>query len=495
MPIIDCFLFGDELDTLEIRFRELFNVVDRFVLVEATRTHSNQPKPLHFRDNLPRFAKYLSKVTHIAVSDFPTTDTWGMERHQRACIMRGLEGCRDSDIVMVSDCDEIPNAEAIRAYHPNMGIQSFDMTVYYYDMNTRGPDPWYYARIAPYSLVRRVGPNGMRYTIECGLTPGIIPNGGKHLSFFGGVDAIIRKLEAYAHQEYNTPKFKSRERIQGCIDAGTDLFGRAIQFTRCATDLPDVTFLLLVKLDHPDRRTCFQACLGLLRKSFNANISVLELPSPVGLTVKDMCPTPVVYETREDTDPHFHYTKWMNQMIDAAQTPIVVGMNTDVVIKPEQLIESIHAVRNGATFSIPFHLDGWHRMTAAFRDRFAESLDWSLVGDPQYCEGCDTNHVGGIFVANKSVFRGMCGGENEDLVGWAQNDVERLERVERLGYPPHWAKGPIYHLDHWRGEESGAGNWGDGMDELFSQHRARNRQQEEEWLRTRPWFLQGQAQG
>ena len=44
MKIYDCFTFFNELDLLEIRLNELNEVVDYFVLVEATTTHSRKPK-------------------------------------------------------------------------------------------------------------------------------------------------------------------------------------------------------------------------------------------------------------------------------------------------------------------------------------------------------------------------------------------------------------------------------------------------------------------
>ena len=43
------FTFLNEFDVLEIRLRASFDpLVDHFVLVEATRTHTGKPKPLHF---------------------------------------------------------------------------------------------------------------------------------------------------------------------------------------------------------------------------------------------------------------------------------------------------------------------------------------------------------------------------------------------------------------------------------------------------------------
>ena len=39
--IYDCFTFFNELDLLEIRLNVLSQVVDKFVIVEMNRTHSN----------------------------------------------------------------------------------------------------------------------------------------------------------------------------------------------------------------------------------------------------------------------------------------------------------------------------------------------------------------------------------------------------------------------------------------------------------------------
>ena len=46
MKIIDCFIFYNELDLLFYRLSVLNNVVDYFVLVEATKTHAGNDKIL-----------------------------------------------------------------------------------------------------------------------------------------------------------------------------------------------------------------------------------------------------------------------------------------------------------------------------------------------------------------------------------------------------------------------------------------------------------------
>src|SRR5712692_10307059 len=114
--IYDCFPFFNELDLLEIRLSELAGVVDRFVLVESTRTHTNQPKPLYYHENRTRYSQFSSKIVHIVVEDMPGGENaWVRENHQRNCIIRGLSGCGDDDTILVSDVDEIPRATIV---HP-----------------------------------------------------------------------------------------------------------------------------------------------------------------------------------------------------------------------------------------------------------------------------------------------------------------------------------------------------------------------------------------
>ena len=46
VQIYDCFIFNNELNLLNMRLYELNSIVDKFVLVEATRTHTNNSKEL-----------------------------------------------------------------------------------------------------------------------------------------------------------------------------------------------------------------------------------------------------------------------------------------------------------------------------------------------------------------------------------------------------------------------------------------------------------------
>ena len=69
--IYDCFNFFNELDLLEIRFYTLYEVVDKFVIVESNKTHSGIPKDFNFENNKDRFKKFLDKVEYIKLTDVP----------------------------------------------------------------------------------------------------------------------------------------------------------------------------------------------------------------------------------------------------------------------------------------------------------------------------------------------------------------------------------------------------------------------------------------
>lgn len=243
--VYDCFPFCNELDQLEIRLNELNDVVDYFVLVEGTETHQGNPKPLYFWENRKRFEKFLPKIRHIIVDNWPNyvsgeySSSWTRERFQRDSIMRGLDDVKNQDILILGDADEIVSAKAVKEYNPSMGLAKLEMNFYFYYINYMASDclvpekKWMESRIVPVSYFKKydMTPCSVRYS------PGSlqfhhidnlpsIPNAGWHFSFQGGIDAIINKIKSYAHQEFNRPDILDRDRIEKLVDEGKDVFGR-----------------------------------------------------------------------------------------------------------------------------------------------------------------------------------------------------------------------------------------------------------------------------
>jgi hypothetical protein len=267
MTIYDCFIFFNELDLLEIRLNVLDPVVDRFVLVEATRTHQGDPKPLHYAANRERYRKFNDRIIHVVVDDYPpnpTGDPWVLERHQRRAIHRGLKAARPDDAIVVSDLDELPNPDRLRPAAATPGVKIFHQQLHYYFLdNVLEGDPfdWVGARsvLARHRHVRDVQElRELALTMFSPSLPGLrgpydqirrrylslrhrvsyVPDGGWQFSYLGGTDAIAAKLRAFTHKEYNTPEFTDQARLQELVSRGEDIFGRSLRFSTRPPPLP-----------------------------------------------------------------------------------------------------------------------------------------------------------------------------------------------------------------------------------------------------------------
>ena len=53
----------------------------------------------------------------------------------------------------------------------------------------------------------------------------LVRDGGWHFSFLGGIAEITRKIQAYSHQERNTPEFLDAERLKRLLAEGRTVNG------------------------------------------------------------------------------------------------------------------------------------------------------------------------------------------------------------------------------------------------------------------------------
>lgn len=231
--IYDCMIMSNEMDLLELRFNTLYDTVDRFVIVEGTRYHNGEPKPLFFNESLERFQPFLDKVSHIVVDDWPEANgsiydnAWMMERWQRDAIMRGLVNCSDNDIIILGDADEIPNPAVVKEYKTEQGLCRLKQRLFYYYLNCENKEGWDWQKIAPYKTVRELSPCGIRYPPS---TAPIIENAGWHFSFIGGSSAIAEKIRTYSHREFATPEILDKNNIESAMRDGRDVFGRDLKY-------------------------------------------------------------------------------------------------------------------------------------------------------------------------------------------------------------------------------------------------------------------------
>jgi beta-1,4-mannosyl-glycoprotein beta-1,4-N-acetylglucosaminyltransferase len=290
--IYDCFTFFNELDLLEIRLHELDAHVDQFVLVEATLTHQGKPKPLHYEENKARFAAFHHKIIHVIVSEYPDNreaSAWVYEKHQRNSIRDGLKNAKAGDVIMISDVDEIPRPEKIKEAAGMKGTRIFRQRMYYYYLNCinateLGKRKYFWngtimvnfedlnrpiqdyreagmmllAKFNP-SFIRRVYYSWflLRKVYSKGFQIRFVSDAGWHFSYLGGVEKIIHKLEAFAHEEYNKPEYKDPKRIEQAIANGEDIFGRGFRYRFVALDESWPSFIRM----HQEKYSAFIAAV------------------------------------------------------------------------------------------------------------------------------------------------------------------------------------------------------------------------------------------
>lgn len=258
--IYDCFIFYNELDLLEIRLNELNDVVDKFVLVEAAFTFQGTPKPLYYNDNKDRFAAFNHKVIHIILHDIPPHNTaWELEAYQRNAIEQGIKNIKQDDWIIISDADEIPKAACIdqiaRSMNNKIAVvlllpfsyfidyQSYlvkDLSYYKYlflstlqilkyKIKSLQYD-WLFGTVMVqkknFSTSQLIRESWKPWNIKANKSKLMfIKEAGWHFTYFGGIEKIIGKLNAFSHAELNTSEINNESHLTKVILSGKSISG------------------------------------------------------------------------------------------------------------------------------------------------------------------------------------------------------------------------------------------------------------------------------
>lgn len=197
--IIDSMVFNNELDVLDLRLHILDPVVDKFVIVEASKTQTLKDKPFYFDLNKDRYAQFSDKIIHVKVENCPTEGGWTMEHYQRNCITTGLKHIQNlslSDIVAISDVDEIWNP-AFARYLPTIlteddpiATAKMSFLPFYLNMEAVGKE-WMGTVFCEVNTLVEFAPQELRdrKDLSLPLTPG-----GWHFCYQGGVEAVYQKF-------------------------------------------------------------------------------------------------------------------------------------------------------------------------------------------------------------------------------------------------------------------------------------------------------------
>jgi beta-1,4-mannosyl-glycoprotein beta-1,4-N-acetylglucosaminyltransferase len=242
MKVADCFIFFNEYDTFDIRYKALSPVIDKFVVVEGNKIFSGINKMW----NLPAIQNRYDPDKIIYVQhEFKTIElpfnhrdtereagiaqAWKMEYQQRDAISKGVELLEEDTICIIGDIDELYSRDVVRSLlrkkelNLPLAIQQY---FFYYSFNNLRNEEWRGSIITSRSLLLSYGAQWHR---DKRNELDHIKYGGWHFSYLADTEKIKEKIKSFAHQELNTDAFTNNEHIEECLATGRDLFNRNIQ--------------------------------------------------------------------------------------------------------------------------------------------------------------------------------------------------------------------------------------------------------------------------
>ena len=262
-------MFNKDFGALKIRLEELYEVVDLFVICESKFTFSGASKELYLTNNLRKFEKYINKIQIVVESrKHLTRIPFIREIHQRKAISRYLKSLkiRDSDIIMYSDCDEIPNSKIIKSLseradcnvllemrnftnYLNMelgvwarsrvisgknyrSVEGMRQDIFLYNLRNRSGVKKYVTRVPYYWTTR----NFYLWKLPKLFLPPkleVIKNSGWHFNNLFPREEILDKISASAHVELNSYE-TTKQALHNYLSGKDIYFGR--QFNKVEID-------------------------------------------------------------------------------------------------------------------------------------------------------------------------------------------------------------------------------------------------------------------
>ncbi len=216
--IIDTFMFSDESEIGHLRFAELYDSVDMFVVIESNQTHTGLSKSLNF-ETYGWVEKYKDKIKYYKIN-LTAKDPWGRAFEHRNKTYDCLIDLKisDNDIVLISAVDEIPNK-----LHFGM-IESFDYVLFnqmffmyfldfYTNVNVTGTTAVKFGYLR--DIHSKTNGNGPEYFVDNKDFLFRIEDGGWHYAYMGGPERLLSKSKSIAEGD---PLLQKSDKMKSDIE-------------------------------------------------------------------------------------------------------------------------------------------------------------------------------------------------------------------------------------------------------------------------------------
>ena len=261
MQVFDCFMYYNEDTILELRLNQLNQHVDYFIIVESTFNHKGEKKDLNFDIN--KFKKFKDKIKYyildcqspeieeIKIDDSEDEKSskyilngYRRDHFQRNYLSEGIKFANAEDIIIISDIDEIPKLENVNLKTVGNNLIFFNQKMCYYMFNLYHENyNWVGSRLC--KKKKLVNPQWLRdvkpkkypfWRLDKIRNIQIIQDGGWHFAYLQKPENISKKIQSFAHGEFNKEHLINEENIKEKIKKGEDIFERGYQIKKIQID-------------------------------------------------------------------------------------------------------------------------------------------------------------------------------------------------------------------------------------------------------------------
>ena len=229
--VYDCFLYAGEVDLLDIRINYLKNNVTKFLVFEADQDFHGKKR------NVIKLNNDNEKIIHKIIY-FPNNIEFRTAKEReywfRNQIKINIDEVEATDILLISDVDEIPNKNNIAKLKGEITYFELLFMYFYFNyVNISSPN-WVSSFGGSKSEIIKYDLNDLRFKKKYGSK--IIKNAGWHFSYLGGTATVRKKLltlgdeDIFSMSERNEILKKNDEELEKLIISGKDIFGRKFKW-------------------------------------------------------------------------------------------------------------------------------------------------------------------------------------------------------------------------------------------------------------------------
>lgn len=232
--------FNGENAILKLHLSILNDYVDKFIIVEANRTFTGQPKPYYLMRDYRYFKHWWHKIDYYMVDRWDDVELWqqalnspntqGAEHWKREfyikeSIHKALQQSKvqDDDILFIGDVDEIIDPKV--KFETKTPVKA-KLRVYSYWLNNRSNEEFWGTLICQYKDIKDKCLNHLRSDKTLYSKGNYL---GWHFTNIGGEEEIRRKLNnSYTAESYNTQSVQ--DLLKNRIHQNIDYLGRNFTF-------------------------------------------------------------------------------------------------------------------------------------------------------------------------------------------------------------------------------------------------------------------------